>query len=84
MDLHRAGVHQPRRHRPAPGPRHRPVPPAGQGSRAAPIRLHDVRHSAATHFLAAGVEMKVVSEILGHATTAITADLYTSVIDDLK
>lgn len=28
--------------------------------------------------------MKVVSEILGHATTAITADLYTSVIDDLK
>ena len=28
--------------------------------------------------------MKVVSDILGHATTAITADIYTSVIDDLK
>jgi integrase len=49
-----------------------------------PIRLHDLRHGTATHLLTAGIEMKVVSEILGHSSTAITADLYTSVVDELK
>jgi integrase len=49
-----------------------------------PIRLHDGRHGAATQALAAGVEMKVVSELLGHSSTAITADTYSSVLDELK
>jgi integrase len=40
------------------------------------IRLHDVRHSYATAGLAADVDLKVLSERLGHATTQITADLY--------
>ena len=33
--------------------------------------------------LAAGVPMKVVSEILGHASSALTAGTYTSVSEDL-
>jgi integrase len=45
-----------------------------------PIRLHDVRHSYATAALAAGVPAKVVSERLGHATVAITLDVYSHVI----
>jgi integrase len=49
-----------------------------------PIRLHDLRHGTATHMLTSGVEMKVVSEILGHSNVAITADLYTAVVDELK
>ena len=49
-----------------------------------PIRLHDGRHGAATQALAAGVDMKVVSELLGHSSTAITADTYSSVLDELK
>ena len=49
-----------------------------------PIRLHDLRHGTATHLLGSGVEMKVVSEILGHSNLAITADLYTAVVDELK
>jgi integrase len=44
-----------------------------------PIRLHDLRHTNASLALAAGVELKVVSERLGHSTTTITADLYTHV-----
>jgi integrase len=40
------------------------------------IRLHDLRHSWATAALRAGVPVKVVSEILGHSSTAITADVY--------
>jgi integrase len=43
------------------------------------IRLHDLRHTNASLALAAGVDLKVVSERLGHSTTAITADLYTHV-----
>jgi integrase len=43
------------------------------------IRLHDLRHSNASLALAAGVEMKVVSERLGHSQISVTADLYTHV-----
>ncbi|WP_203673449.1 MULTISPECIES: site-specific integrase [unclassified Streptomyces] len=48
-----------------------------------PIRLHDLRHVAATLMLAAGVDVKVVSETLGHSDTRITRDIYQSVLDDL-
>jgi len=43
------------------------------------IRLHDLRHTHASLALAAGVEMKVVSERLGHSQISVTADLYTHV-----
>ena len=45
-----------------------------------PIRLHDLRHVAATLALTAGVDIKVVSEQLGHTTTQITRDIYLSVM----
>jgi integrase len=44
-----------------------------------PIRLHDLRHTNASLALQAGVDMKVVSERLGHSQMSITADLYTHV-----
>jgi len=44
-----------------------------------PVRLHDLRHGAASLMLAAGVPMKVVQETLGHSSSATTADTYTSV-----
>jgi integrase len=40
------------------------------------IRLHDLRHTAATTLLEQGVPLKVVTERLGHSSTRITADLY--------
>ncbi|MBS2962061.1 site-specific integrase [Actinocrinis puniceicyclus] len=49
-----------------------------------PIRLHDLRHGAATLALTAGVPMKTVSEMLGHASITITADTYTSVVDEAR
>lgn len=48
-----------------------------------PIRFHDLRHGTATMLLAAGQPIKVISEILGHATSAFTADVYTEVADEL-
>ncbi len=40
------------------------------------IRLHDTRHTAASLMLADGVPVKVVSEILGHASPVITLSVY--------
>lgn len=40
------------------------------------IRVHDLRHTHATHLLAAGVNPKVVSERLGHASVSFTLDVY--------
>ena len=40
------------------------------------VRLHDLRHGAASLMLANGVELAVVSKILGHSSIAITADTY--------
>ena len=44
------------------------------------IRFHDLRHSHATHMLASGVHPKIAQERLGHATVAITLDLYSHVL----
>ncbi len=43
-----------------------------------PIRLHDLRHGAASLALSAGVELKVVQELLGHSSIVLTADTYTN------
>jgi integrase len=48
-----------------------------------PVRLHDLRHGAATLMLAAGVDVKVVSETLGHNDTRITRDIYQSVFPEV-
>ncbi len=48
-----------------------------------PIRLHDLRHGAATLALAAGVDMKTVQAMLRHSSITITADTYTSVLPEL-
>ena len=43
------------------------------------IRLHDLRHTAASMALSAGVPLKVVSEQLGHSSVMLTADVYSHV-----
>jgi integrase len=48
------------------------------------IRLHDLRHTHATHALQAGVHPKVVSERLGHSTITITLDTYSHVLPSMQ
>ncbi|MFI7540056.1 site-specific integrase [Actinoplanes sp. NPDC049599] len=48
-----------------------------------PARLHDLRHSAATIALQAGVDVKVVSEQLGHSTTTLTVLNEAATAEDL-
>ena len=47
------------------------------------IRLHDLRHFAATLHLAVGVDIKIVQDLLGHSSRAITSDTYTTVLPDV-
>jgi len=49
-----------------------------------PIRLHDLRHSHATHMLAAGVHPKVAQERLGHSSVSVTIDLYSHVLPGMQ
>ncbi|MEU6036149.1 tyrosine-type recombinase/integrase [Actinomadura sp. NPDC047616] len=48
-----------------------------------PIRLHDLRHGAASFLLAAGYDMKVVQETLRLSSISIAADIYTSLLPQL-
>jgi len=48
-----------------------------------PIRLHDLRHGAASLALSAGTDLKVVQDMLGHSSIVLTADTYTSVLPDI-
>jgi short chain dehydrogenase/Phage integrase family len=45
------------------------------------FRVHDLRHAAASVWLAAGADPKVAQRVLGHATAAMTMDLYGHMID---
>ena len=44
------------------------------------VRLHDLRHTHASHLLGAGVNVKVVSERLGHSSVSFTLDTYGHVL----
>jgi integrase len=48
-----------------------------------PVRLHDLRHGAATLMLLAGAELKVIADQLGHSSVVLTADTYLSVAIEL-
>jgi integrase len=45
------------------------------------FRVHDLRHTAASVWLGAGADPKVVQRVLGHATAAMTMDLYGHMVD---
>lgn len=43
------------------------------------VRLHDLRHTAASLLLAQGVPSRVVMEILGHSQISVTLNTYSHV-----
>ncbi len=47
-----------------------------------PVRLHGLRHGAATMNLAAHHDLTIVRHLLGHSSYAFTADTYTAVLPD--
>ena len=49
-----------------------------------PVRLHDLRHGAASLAHEAGADLKTVQDLLGHSSIVVTADTYTSVLPDVQ
>jgi integrase len=47
------------------------------------MRIHDLRHSAASLLLAEGVSPKLIQEILGHSQIGVTMDVYAHVMPTL-
>ena len=48
------------------------------------LRFHDLRHTFVAYMLAAGVNIKVISEMLGHASVAFTMDVYGHLIPGMQ
>jgi len=48
------------------------------------MRFHDLRHSAATILLTMGVHPKVVQELLGHSSIAMTMDTYSHLLPSMQ
>ncbi|MCH7617331.1 MAG: site-specific integrase [Chloroflexi bacterium] len=47
-------------------------------------KFHDLRHAAASFMLVQGVAMRVVMEVLGHSSIAVTANTYSHVMPALQ
>lgn len=48
------------------------------------VRIHDLRHAAATFLFAAGVDLKVVQRTLRHTRMETTANIYTHVLAETQ
>ncbi|MED3613984.1 tyrosine-type recombinase/integrase [Bacillus wiedmannii] len=48
------------------------------------IRFHDLRHTHATLLLAKGVNVKLISERLGHSNIKITLDTYSHILPKMQ
>ena len=48
-----------------------------------PVRLHDLRHGAASIALAAGADIKTIQQMLGHSSPITGLETYISVLPDL-
>ena len=46
--------------------------------------LHTLRHTFATKLFRNGIDVKVISELLGHSDIRVTYDIYTHIIDEQK
>ena len=48
------------------------------------VGVHALRHTYATRLFEKGIDIKIISELLGHSSTEITYRIYVHVIDSLK
>ena len=79
----RPGVHDPARRRYAQPQLPQPGVRAGGASIGMPgLTPHDLRHTAASLAVQAGANVKAVQRMLGHASAAMTLDVYAGLFND--
>jgi len=61
--------------------RRRVFAPAVTAAGLAPLKPHELRHTAASLLIASGADVKSVQRTLGHASAAMTLDLYAGLFD---
>ncbi len=62
--------------------RRRVFAPACESAGIAGLKPHDLRHTAASLAVRSGANVKVVQRMLGHASAAMTLDVYAGLFDD--
>jgi integrase len=62
--------------------RHRLLVSATKVASLGGVPAHDLRHIAASRAIAAGANVKVVQQMLGHASAATTLDVYAGLLGD--
>jgi integrase len=62
--------------------RHRVLTPAARAAGFDGLSAHDLRHTATSLAIAAGANVKVVQQMLGHASAAMTLDVYAGLFGD--
>ncbi len=62
--------------------RRRVFAPACETAGIAGLKPHDLRHTAASLAVRSGANVKVVQRMLGHASAAMTLDVYSGLFDD--
>ena len=48
------------------------------------VGIHELRHTFATRSIEAGIDLRVLQEILGHASYSTTADIYVHILGQVK
>ena len=48
------------------------------------VRFHDLRHTFATMALQSGMDVKTLSSVIGHVSSATTLDIYAHITDDMQ
>ena len=60
------------------------TPESGRADGAGASRSHSFRHSLATNLRALGVDIKVAQELMRHASSRTTLDIYTQAVSQQK
>lgn len=55
-----------------------------KAARISTTRLHDARHTAATHLLVGGTDVRTTAGVLGHATASVTLSIYAHLVGDAQ
>jgi integrase len=55
-----------------------------KAARISTTRLHDTRHTAATHLIVGGTDVRTTASVLGHTTANVTLAIYAHLVADVQ